>query len=138
MNNQFVIARHSKFGALAFGLLLAVYAFAAGNLPPQTSIQSGVTVKVTPRSLAGAGWEFEVVFDTHSGELKDDLLTAAVLVADGRTPSSPTGWQGDGPGGHHRKGVLRFKPPAASPASIELRLQRPGEAAPRVFRWQLR
>ncbi|OFZ85332.1 MAG: hypothetical protein A2W21_01990 [Betaproteobacteria bacterium RBG_16_66_20] len=138
MNNQFVIARHSKFGALAFGLLLAVYAFAAGNLPPQTSIQSGVTVKVTPRSLAGAEWEFEVVFDTHSGELKDDLLTAAVLVADGRTPSSPTGWQGDGPGGHHRKGVLRFKPPAASPASIELRLQRPGEAAPRVFRWQLR
>ena len=138
MNNQFVIARHSKFGALAFGLLLAVYAFAAGNLPPQTSIQSGVTVKVTPRSLAGAEWEFEVVFDTHSGELKDDLLTAAVLVADGRTPSSPTGWQGDGPGGHHRKGVLRFKPPAASPASIELRLQRPGEAAARVFRWQLR
>ena len=138
MNNQFVIARHSKFGALAFGLLLAVYAFAAGNLPPQTSIQSGVTVKVTPRSLAGAEWEFEVVFDTHSGELKDDLLTAAVLVADGRTPSSPTGWQGDGPGGHHRKGGLRFKPPAASPASIELRLQRPGEAAPRVFRWQLR
>jgi len=138
MNNQFVIARHSKFGALAFGLLLAVYAFAAGNLPPQTSIQSGVTVKLTPRSLAGAEWEFEVVFDTHSGELKDDLLTAAVLVADGRTPSSPTGWQGDGPGGHHRKGVLRFKPPAASPASIELRLQRPGEAAPRVFRWQLR
>jgi len=138
MNNQFVIARHSKFGALAFGLLLAVYAFAAGNLPPQTSIQSGVTVKLTPGSLAGAEWEFEVVFDTHSGELKDDLLTAAVLVADGRTPSSPTGWQGDGPGGHHRKGVLRFKPPAASPASIELRLQRPGEAAPRVFRWQLR
>ena len=138
MNNQFVIARHSKFGALAFGLLLAVYAFAAGNLPPQTSIQSGVTVKVTPRSLAGAEWEFEAVFDTHSGELKDDLLTAAVLVADGRTPSSPTGWQGDGPGGHHRKGVLRFKPPAASPASIELRLQRPGEAASRVFRWQLR
>ena len=138
MNNQFVIARHSKFGALAFGLLLAVYAFAAGNLPPQSSSQAGVTVKVTPGSLAGAEWEFEVVFDTHSGELKDDLLKAAVLVADGRTPSSPTGWQGDGPGGHHRKGVLRFKPPAASPASIELRLQRPGEAAPRVFRWQLR
>ena len=111
---------------------------AAPALPTQTSSQSGVTVKVTPRDLAAGTWEFEVVFDTHSGELKDDLLTAAVLVADGRTPSSPTGWQGDGPGGHHRKGVLRFKPPAASPASIELRLQRPGEAAPRVFRWQLR
>ena len=138
MNNQFVISRRSKFGALAFGLLLAVYAFAAGNLPPQSSSQAGVTVKVTPRSLAGAEWEFEVVFDTHSQDLKDDLLKAAVLVADGGKPSSPTGWQGDGPGGHHREGILRFKPAAASPASVELRLQRPGETAPRVFRWQLR
>jgi len=128
----------SHFFALFAILAFAGGAPAAGKLDPQTSSLSGVTVKVTPGSLAGAEWEFEVVFDTHSGELKDDLLKAAVLVADGRTPSSPTGWQGDGPGGHHRKGVLRFKPPAASPASIELRLQRPGEAAPRVFRWQLR
>jgi len=40
------------------------------------------------------------------------------------------------PGGHHRKGMLRFKPTTASPASVELRLQRPAESAPRVFRWQ--
>ena len=123
--------------------LFAILAFtggvlAAGKLAPQTSGQSGVTVKVTPRSLAGAEWEFEVVFDTHTQELKDDPLKTAVLVADGGKPSSPTGWQGDGPGGHHRKGVLRFKPTTASPASVELRLQRPAEAAPRVFRWQLR
>lgn len=138
MNEQFSITRLSRFGALAFGLLLAMYAFATANLPAQTSSQSGVTVKVTPRSLAAAVWEFEVVFDTHSQELNDDPLKAAVLVADGSTPSSPTGWQGDGPGGHHRQGVLRFKPAAASPARVELRLQRPGETAPRVFRWQLR
>jgi len=124
-------------------LLVATFTVAAGplaaaDLPPQTSSQSGVIVKVTPRKLAGAAWEFEVVFDTHSQELKDDLLKAAVLVADGGAPFSPAGWQGDGPGGHHRKGVLRFKPPAASPASVELRLQRPAESAPRVFRWQLR
>ena len=123
--------------------LFAILAFAGGapaaaNLPPQSSSQSGVTVKVTPRSLAGAEWEFEVVFDTHSQDLNDDPQKAAVLVADGGKPSSPTGWQGDGPGGHHRKGILRFKPAAASPASVELRLQRPGETAPRVFRWQLR
>ena len=128
----------SRFFALFALLAFAGGAFSAGNLPPQSSSQSGVTVKVTPRSLAGAEWRFEVVFDTHSGELKDDLLKAAVLVADSGAPSFPTGWQGDGPGGHHRKGVLRFKPAAASPASIELRLQRPAEAAPRVFRWQLR
>jgi len=123
--------------------LFAIFAFAggapaAGNLAPQSSSQSGVTVKVTPRSLSGAVWEFEVVFDTHSGDLKDDLLKTAVLVADGGAPSSATDWKGDGPGGHHRKGVLRFKPAAASPANVELRLQRPGEAAPRVFHWRMR
>lgn len=115
----------------------AAGAHAAGDLPTQTSSQSGVTVKVTPRSLAGEIWEFKVVFDTHSQDLKDDLLKAAALVADGNAPSSPTDWQGDGPGGHHREGVLRFKA-GASPATLELRLPRPGEAAPRVFRWKLR
>jgi len=128
----------SQFLALLVILGLAGGASAAGNLSPQSSSQFGVTVKVTPRSLAGTEWTFDVAFDTHSQELKDDPLKAAVVVADGGKPSSPTGWQGDGPGGHHRKGVLRFKAPAASPAGVELRLQRPGEAAPRVFRWQLR
>ena len=122
---------------IAAMVLAPVFAFAAGSLPPQTSSQSGVTVKVTPRSLAGAEWEFEVVFDTHSQELKDDLLKIAVLVSDGGPASVPAGWLGDGPGGHHRKGVLRFKA-SASPATLELRLQRPGEPAPRVFRWKLR
>ena len=118
--------------------LAPVFAFAAANLPPQTSNQNGVTVKVTPRNLAGPAWEFEVVFDTHSQELKDDPVKSAALVVDGGAPSAPTAWQGDGPGGHHRKGVLRFKPAAVSAASVELRLQRPAESAPRVFRWKLR
>jgi hypothetical protein len=123
--------------------LLAIFALSAGalaaeNLPPQTSSQSGVTIKVTPRSLAGAEWEFDLVFDTHSQDLKDDPLKSAVLVVDGGAPSTPTDWKGDAPGGHHRKGVVRFKTAAASPASVELRLHRPAESAPRVFRWQLR
>jgi len=123
--------------------LLALFALSAGapaaeNLPPQTSSQSGVTVKVTPRSLAGAEWEFELVFDTHSQELKDDPLKSAVLVVNGGAPSTPTDWKGDAPGSHHRKGVLRFKAPTGSPANVELRLNRPAESAPRVFRWQLR
>ena len=125
---------------LAFFLIFATagVAIAAGNLLPQTSSQSAVTVKVTPRSLEGTEWEFEVVFDTHSQDLNDDLLKAAALVVDGGAPSAPKGWIGDAPGGHHRKGLLRFKAAAASPATLELRLQRPAESAPRVFRWRLR
>jgi len=125
--------------ALLAAIAVSVAASAAANLAPQSSSQAGVTVKVTPRNLNAATWEFEVVFDTHSQDLNDDLLKNAVLVVDGGAALAPTGWQGDSPGGHHRKGVLRFKAPAASaPASLEMRLTRAGESAPRIFRWSMR
>jgi hypothetical protein len=110
------------------------------GLAPQSSSAAGVTVKITPRNLSAraAAWEFEVVFDTHSQDLSDDPLKSASLITNGGARIAPQGWQGDPAGGHHRKGVLSFKPPAAPAAQIELQLQRPGEAVPRVFRWQLK
>lgn len=96
----------------------------------------GVTVKATPGTLTGGIWEFQIVFDTHSQELRDDVAKSASLVADG-VASAPLEWRGDPPGGHHREGVLRFKAPARRPAAIELRLSRPGETEPRVSRWRL-
>jgi len=128
----------SRTLALLALFALSIGAPAAANLAPQSSSQSGVTVKVTPQSLAGAEWAFELVFDTHTQELKDEPLKSAVLVVDGGAPSAATDWKGDAPGGHHRKGTLRFKAPAGSAANVELRLSRPAESAPRVFRWQLR
>jgi len=129
----------SRTFALFAAAVLAFGSSFAASLEPQSSSQSGVTVKVTPpRSVAGAEWEFAVVFDTHSQDLKDDLMKSAVLVVDDGAPLAPSAWQGDAPGGHHRKAVLRFKAPAASPAKLELRLQRTGESGPRTFRWQLR
>jgi hypothetical protein len=126
-------------------LLVVVPMFMAGSamaaaapLPTQTSSQSGVTVKITPRNLAAAIWEFDVVFDTHSQELTDDLEKTAVLVSDGRASHTPVKWQSDPPGGHHRKGLLQFKPVSPMPASIELQIKRNGEPAPRLFRWQLK
>lgn len=100
----------------------------------QTTVVRGVTVKVTPGKLADSGWEFLVVLDTHSEDLNDDLEKAAVLVVNGQE-IRPVQWQGPAAGGHHREGVLRFPAPSAKAGSIELRLARTGEAAPRVFRW---
>jgi len=111
---------------------------AAPALVTQTSSQSGVTIKVTPRNLAAGTWEFEVVFDTHSQELTDDLEKSAVLISDARASHSPLKWQGDPAGGHHRKGVVQFKPVSPLPAVIELQIKRAGETAPRSFRWQLK
>lgn len=120
---------------------LAAAAFSAGalaseGLPPQSNSASGVTLKVTPRRLNASTWEFDLTFDTHSQDLKDDLLRSAVLVAGG-AQVAPLGWEGDPPGGHHRKGVLRFAAPAPRPAMIELHVSRPGESKPRIYRWRL-
>jgi len=117
--------------------LLAAFAVAA-DLSPRTSTLAGVTLKATPRSLTGAVWEFELMFDTHTQNLGDDVAKSAVLVADGGATHTALEWQGDPPGGHHRKGVLRFNPVSPLPQAIELRIQRSGESAPRSFRWRLR
>lgn len=110
---------------------------AADALPAQSSSAAGVTVKATPRSLSGPVWEFELAFDTHSQALNDDPAKSASLHAAGAS-AAPLAWQGDPPGGHHRKGVLRFKAITPKPAALELRLQRAGESSPRVFRWPLK
>ncbi|WP_136414192.1 hypothetical protein [Herbaspirillum sp. ST 5-3] len=129
---------------LIFRILVLHLAFlfaggvAAQELSTQTSNEFAVTVKVTPRSLQGATWDFEVVFDTHSRELKDDLLKDATLVAPDGRQTPPLAWQGDAPGGHHRKGMLRFNALQPAPASVELRIARAGEPKPRTFRWKLK
>jgi hypothetical protein len=105
---------------------------------PQSSVAGGVTVKVVPRSLGSADnrWEFSVVLDTQSTDLNDDLAQSATLTtSDGRT-LKPSGWTGAAAGGHHREGVLSFDIPGPRPTAVELRITRPGESAPRSFRWQ--
>lgn len=110
---------------------------AAQGLSTQSSSATGVTVKATPRAFSGGAWEFEIVFDTHTQELNDDLVKTASLRADGK-PLAAAGWQGDPPGGHHRKGVLKFNASDPQPQALELTITRPGEPKPRSFRWQLK
>ena len=112
--------------------------FAAPDLSMRTSTEAAVTVKATPTDLSGDPWRFDIVFDTHSHALTDDLQKGARLVADGGKTHSPLAWRGDPPGGHHRKGVLEFKAIAPLPASIELQIAREGEAQPRSFKWSLK
>jgi hypothetical protein len=113
---------------------------AAAELAVQKSSDRGVTVAVTPQDLAGGAktWEFRIVLDTHSADLNDDLTKSAVLLDGIGGQYAPLGWDGAAPGGHHRQGVLRFKPLTPRPAAIELRITRPGEPAPRSFRWELK
>lgn len=129
--------------AIAFVLSVAPTAPLAqpssGAPAMQSSVERGVTVKVTPKSAdpADRRWEFSVVLDTHSTDLSDDLTQSATLTTDDGRTLKPVSWTGAAPGGHHREGVLAFDVAAPRPASIELRITRAGEPAARIFRWQL-
>lgn len=130
-----------------FGILFLMSVVSWGNafgapsgLTEQTSREGGVTVKVTPRNLepGAANWDFAVVLETHTQPLDQDLTKAAVLVDAQGKPHAPLAWEGSPPGGHHRRGLLRFRPLAGNPAAVELRLHDIGGVATRTFRWQLR
>jgi hypothetical protein len=124
---------------LATAPLVALAQASPESIAVQSSSEQGVTVKVTPKSIGSADsrWEFAVVLDTHSADLSDDLTQSATLMTDDGRTLKPVSWVGAAPGGHHREGVLAFDVPAPQPSAIELRIDRPGESAPRTFRWQL-
>ena len=81
----------------------------------RTNSEGQVSVAVTPKNLAmnASVWEFEIVLDTHSVELDYDLAKNSALVDSSGNKHSPFDWEGDPPGGHHRKGVLKFRPVAS-------------------------
>ena len=107
-------------------------------LAAQTSRGGGVTVTVTPKDLAAGAsrWEFEVVLDTHSAELSQDLAVSAALIDPAGRRHAPLGWDGDPPGGHHRKGVLSFRP-LDGVDEVTLHIRDVG-AAEHSLRWSLK
>jgi hypothetical protein len=120
--------------------MAAALAFDAGaELPTRKDSSNGVTVAVTPVNLAPGAktWDFSVVLDTHTQDLSDDLAKSAVLVDERGNESKPLAWDGAAPGGHHRRGVLKFRPLEPRPKTVELRLTRPREGKPRIYRWSL-
>ena len=127
--------------ALAFGFVFlhSGSSTAAPALAAQSSDDAGVRVVVTPKALEPGLriWLFEVVMDTHTKPLEEDLAQSAVLVDEAGSRYRPAAWQGDPPGGHHRKVILQFSPPAEMPKAVELQIDGVGGAGVRTFRWQL-
>ena len=124
--------------AVALGAALPAQAQSAANIPlaARTSDAGGVRVVVKPKNVAmGSPWEFDVTMDTHSKPLSEDLAKISVLVDDRNTRYAPLAWQGDPPGGHHRKGALRFPAPAGQPKSFTVEIDGLGSTGKRVFRW---
>src|SRR3990167_2481828 len=146
MRNQFLIGLAvAAMAAYSFtsdsgaaGIIAASNAAELGYAP-QISNEREIKVTATPQKILGEArtWDFEVVMETHTKALNDDLAKSAVLIADGKQ-YLPLGWEGAPPGGHHRKGVLRFKAIAPPPAAVELRIRLAGDPSPRSFKWLLK
>lgn len=122
------------------GLLLAVtQAVPATDLATLTNSEAAVTVEVTPMNISpeAESWDFEISLSTHSVALDQDMRHVAVLIDTAGAPRQPLSWDGDPPGGHHRKGVLRFQPLAGTPEFLDLRIKGIGGVSERVFRWRL-
>jgi len=135
-----VMSSSSLLSALALcAATLSPLGAVAAELAPETTQAAGVSVSVKPADVSpgAAAWVFEVALNTHGGSLDDDLSHTVALVDAAGKPHAPIAWEGDPAGGHHRHGVLKFAALAPRPQALEVRMQRPGEPAPRTFRWTL-
>jgi hypothetical protein len=123
--------------AAAVAALSAAAAAQAAGLGPQVSQAGGVAIEVTPTEVGATAkeWTFAVALNTHSQALTDDLVQEGTLVDAAGKPRAAIGWDGDPPGGHHRRGVLHFAPVVPKPAQIEVHIRRASESEPRTFRW---
>lgn len=91
-----------------------------------------VDIKIQPSRIDDQGAVFVITLDTHSGELSADLTLASLEVDGVIWPVE--GWSGDGPGGHHREGELRFASGGSAVGTVRLVL--PGFAEPVDVTWE--
>lgn len=103
----------------------------------KTDEQASVNVTITPLdiSIDSREWEFDIIMDTHSVELDQDMIKSAVLVGDDDKEYKPLSWKGP-IGGHHREGTLTFTSITPYPQNLTLRIKDIG-GVERSFSWIL-
>ena len=97
-----------------------------------------VTVSVTPLSLKpGLPASFDVAFETHSVDLAFDVIKVASFTDDTSASYTPF-WDGSPPGGHHRKGTLRFTPDLSKASKFTLTFRNIAGITERTFTWEVK
>ena len=109
------------------------------TLEAQKNDEGAVSVSVTPQDVSKTAdaWRFDVRFNTHVTPITQDMVAVASLNGGGDAAEPPTAWEGDPPGGHHRHGVLVFKPLAPTLTTLTLHIREVGGVAERTFTWNL-
>lgn len=99
----------------------------------QTNSENGMTVAVTPQLNADGSWDFSVAVDNHTVGVAQDMVAVSSLKDAAGQIIQPKAWTGDPPGGHHRKGVLKFGVLSSPPVSLSIRDL--GGVHERTFTW---
>jgi hypothetical protein len=103
----------------------------------QTSDAGRVVVDVTPLTLNGDTWDFDVALNTHSVNLGVDMTEVSVLRCDQGSEHAPVAWDGAGPGGHHRSGTLTFAALDHPTSFVEIVIRDVAGEPERLFHWEM-
>ena len=109
------------------------------NWESKTDNQAAVSITIAPIDISSHSkeWKFDIVMDTHSVELDQDMTESAILIDDQDKEYKPISWEGSS-GGHHREGVLVFDPIEPTPKYIELKIKNVGGVTERLFKWNIK
>jgi hypothetical protein len=100
--------------------------------------ENRVRVDVKPVQLTpGQPAKFEVRMNTHSETLGEDMVAVSSLKDNAGRVYQATAWQGSGPGGHHRNGVLEFPKLEDNTESIKLIIRKVANVPERTFEWSV-
>ena len=122
--------------ALVIVAVAAGLAVDAGAYEMRSNRENRVRVDVKPVQLTpGQPARFEVRMNTHSETLGEDMVAVSSLKDNAGRVYQATAWQGSGPGGHHRKGVLEFPKLEDNTDSITLIIKGIANIPERIFMW---
>lgn len=105
------------------------------DLSPRRDGAGRVVIDIIPLTLSDDIWEFEVAFNTHSVNLGFDVMEISVLRCNQGQEYTPAAWDGSGPGGHHRSGVLKFAALDHPTSFVEIVIRNVAGVPERVFHW---
>ncbi len=117
-----------------------------GADPMRVHESGGVRITVIPLNQRASGdtLDFEVMLDTHTGDLDFDLAALAILRTDQGQEVNALAWDG-GRGGHHLRGRLSFPSRdltglpllRAGVRTLELVLRDIGGSPEHRFQWEV-
>lgn len=108
------------------------------QLEPQTNQAGGLNITAMTINTSGRqNATFELVFDTHEGDLVFDFTSQAVLIVNSNREYQPISWDG-GSGGHHLSGKLTFPPLPKAAKTMKLVIKDFSGVKERIFSWQLK